>query len=127
MNKKYNDLIKLGYQYTGITSNRGDGREEVVARAAHLKVLGNKVRVVTKTDVSPRRGMADSRYTYYVALLWKSEEYKAHEATEQAKTRQMYRERDLAKLADGCTLEELTWMFNYKMASMMKAKVEAAV
>jgi len=118
MNKRYNDLIKQGYQTTGIVSRGSWDKEEVVARMQHLKAMGNKVAVVQKIDVSPRRGSDEDKHRYWIGLLLKSEEYKTHETAELARMRKEYRERGLRKLADEITLEELAWMMKDKLDRM---------
>ena len=119
MNKRYNDLIKAGYSYTGVTSRGTWDKEEVVIQMnERYKVMGNKIAVVQKVDVSPRRGGGEEKYYYWVGLVLKSEAYIADEAAKNAARRKAYREADLRKMADGCSLEELAWMMKDKLDRM---------
>lgn len=114
MNEKYNRLVREGYSYTGITNRDHD---KVVEKSNKYRTMGNKVSIVVKTDVSPRRGMPDEKYTYYVALVKFSEEWKAHEEAERVKANMARRQRELAIIAVGLTMDEAL--------AIIKMKVEA--
>lgn len=120
MNAVYQRHIRDGYKYTGIVSRGSWDRETIVARANELKVMGNKVVIVQKTEISNFRDRTD-KHTYWVALVKYSEEYLAFKEAERARNIVERRNAELVKAAESFTLEELMSMLQYK-ADQLKAK-----
>lgn len=111
MNKRYNDLQRQGYQYVGISDR---DRDLVDMKLGKYRQMGNKVAIVTKTEVSPRRGRPDEKWTTLVGLVKFSEEYRAWQQAERDRMNKEARERALRNMADQCSLEELAFMLTYK-------------
>lgn len=113
-----------GYQWTGNTSRGSWDKEKVLKAADELKVMGNKVKILLDRQETQFRDRKDV-HTFWVVMVKYSDEYKAHQQAERERMEAERRLSQLRKMADECTLEELQWMVNFKVAAMMQEKIDA--
>ena len=107
-----------GYQYTGCVSRGSWDKDKVEARVAEYKVMGNKVKVLLKRDETQFRGRTET-HAYWVLYVKYSPEYLAFKQAEREQREIARRQLALSRMADECTLEEIQWMLNHKIASLV--------
>lgn len=116
MNELYNRLVKEGWSYEGSARNwSSSDNERLEKRMAELKVMGNKVRIVTKKEVTEFRG-GKSTNTYNVLMVLKSDAYKAEEARKTEERMRLSHEADLHHMLKNLTVQDLAWMLKEKVS-----------
>lgn len=105
MSKQYEALRREGYQHTGIVLDTWKDRAIIEEKAKALKVMGNKVKIVTKTDVTHFRD-AVSKSSYWVVMVLYSEEWKKDQAAKREAIQKEARKKEIIKIAEGLSLEE---------------------
>jgi hypothetical protein len=104
-NTAYSKARAEGYEYTGITLETWKDREIIEARAKELRVMGNKVRIVIKTDVTHFRN-STSKNSYWVVMVKYSEAWLKDQSEKREAERQARRKMELVGIAKTLTREE---------------------
>ncbi len=111
MNRKYTDLVSIGYQRAGVYSESESERAK--AHAKSLRVDGTKAVVVPKTEITHFRN-SSSRNTYLLVMELPSEVTLAKRKAEREAINEKIRQGRLRHVAKGLTMEDVIFILNVK-------------
>jgi len=111
MNRRYNDLVSIGYRCAGTYNDRQN--EQAKEHAKSLRVDGTKAVVVSKTEVTHFRS-STSKNTYLIVMELPSETTVAKRKAEREATTEKIRQSKLKSFAKDLTMEDIIFMLEAK-------------